>query len=93
MNFASYRIKEELGESSRESYRQGIEGLLKLEKIVGCSLQARYEAVQEHLNSWKHQRSIREAEFKSLQSQITSLKIRFGDVVIAPSMSPCKVSI
>jgi len=88
-----YRIKEELGEFSRDSHRQGIEGVLKLEKIVGCSLQARYEAVQEILMQWKNQRAAREADFKSLQSQINNLRIRFGDVVIAPSLSPRKSDI
>lgn len=86
-----FRIKEELGDAPKDGQRQGIEGLLKLEKIVGCSLQARYNAVQELLTDWQQQRIKRETAFKSLQAQINSLKLRFGEVVIGSMFDPCKV--
>lgn len=80
-----------MGDCTRDSRKQGIEGLLKLEVIVGSSLQTRYEAVQELLREWGAQRSQRETEFKELQSEINNLRLRFGEVVIAPSSNPCKV--
>jgi len=80
-----------LGDCTRDSRKQGIEGLLKLEVIVGSSLQTRYEAVQELLREWGAQRRQRETEFKELQSEINNLRLRFGEVVIAPFSSPCKV--
>eukprot|EP00210_Caulerpa_lentillifera_P006216 g5938.t1 len=88
-----YRIKEELGDCTRDNRRQGIEGLLKLEMIVDSSLHTRYEAIQELLREWRSQRSQREAEFKELQSEINNLRLRFGEVVIASSLSPCKYDV
>jgi len=75
-----------LGDCTRDSRRQGIEGLLRLEMIVGSSLHTRYEAIQDLLRDWRKQRGKREVEFKELQSEINNLKL------IAPSLSPCKVT-